>query len=98
MRERRWVATSVTSTAISASVDMDGDDVIIIEPALSESNEEGASELLAPEDRNLDTGSVEIEDVPADPAEMSSNCDNLEEESVDSLPQRHLLSQDEQER
>ncbi len=31
MRERRLVATSVTSTAISSSVDMDGDDVIIIE-------------------------------------------------------------------
>ncbi len=86
MRERRWVSRSATLTSLSAGADMDGGDVIIMEPALSESNEEGVSELRALEDTNLDMGSVEIEDMPADPAQMSSGFDDTEEESTDSIP------------
>ncbi len=73
---------------------MDGGDVIIMEPALSESNEEGVSELRALEDT-----SVEIEDMPADPAQMSSGFDDTEEEYTDSLPGDNLgaLCHEEQE-
>ncbi len=80
MRERRWVSRSATLTSISDSADMDGEDVIIMEPAL-----EGVSESRALEDANLYTGSVEIEDMQADPAQMSSGFDDTEEESTDSL-------------
>ncbi len=77
---------------------MSVEDAIVVEPVSSESNEEGGSESRALQDPTVDSSSVQIEDMPADPAEMSSNYDDLEEQTIDSLPQSHLLIPDEQEK
>ncbi len=61
MRERRWISTSATLTSISASVDMDGEVAYVMEPALSESNEDGASEI-PDELMNIDDEQVESND------------------------------------
>ncbi len=71
MRERRWIPRSANFTTIPLIADdTDDEDVIIIEPTLSEINEEETSELQAFKDVNISTGG---EEAPVDAASNRSN-------------------------